>query len=162
MAMAAQEMESRPINKRKRPDVRKKNTRFEIPPERSLLNIDQLIAQSTNEEEIKELKQQKRLLRNRQAALDSRQRKEKITEELEKEKKLWTERIFQRKDDLQSMRPQVEAAMHGKEHWHRQQLEAKQPIEIQQWQKEEIVRTHTLVTGELRKEISILTDRLRS
>ncbi|GME26158.1 hypothetical protein AOQ84DRAFT_305905 [Neofusicoccum parvum] len=147
MAMAAQEMESRPINKRKRPDVRKKNIRFEIPPERSLLNIDQLIAQSTNEEEIKELKQQKRLLRNRQAALDSRQRKEKITEELEKEKKLWTERIFQRKDDLQSMRPQ---------------LEAKQPIEIQQWQKEEIVRTHTLVTGELRKEISILTDRLRS
>lgn len=85
MAMAAQEMESRPINKRMRPNtpparsyspfprrdgIRKKNARFEIPPERSLLNIDQLIAQSTNEEEIKELKQQKRLLRNRQAAYD--------------------------------------------------------------------------------------------
>jgi hypothetical protein len=52
----------------RRDGVRKKNARFEIPPERSLLTIDTLIANSTNEEEIKELKQQKRLLRNRQAA----------------------------------------------------------------------------------------------
>lgn len=52
----------------RRDGIRKKNARFEIPPERTLSNIDQLIAQSTNEEEIKELKQQKRLLRNRQAA----------------------------------------------------------------------------------------------
>lgn len=48
--------------------IRKKNARFEIPAERNLNNIDQLIAQSTDEQEIKELKQQKRLLRNRQAA----------------------------------------------------------------------------------------------
>jgi hypothetical protein len=48
--------------------IRKKNARFEIPPERTLNNIDHLIAQSTDEQEIKELKQQKRLLRNRQAA----------------------------------------------------------------------------------------------
>lgn len=48
--------------------IRKKNARFEIPPERNLTNIDQIIAQSTDEQEIKELKQQKRLLRNRQAA----------------------------------------------------------------------------------------------
>ena len=48
--------------------IRKKNARFEIPAERTLNNIDQLIAQSTDEQEIKELKQQKRLLRNRQAA----------------------------------------------------------------------------------------------
>lgn len=48
--------------------IRKKNARFEIPAERNLSNIDQLIAQSTDEQEIKELKQQKRLLRNRQAA----------------------------------------------------------------------------------------------
>lgn len=52
----------------RRDGVRKKNARFEIPAERTLSNIDQLISQSTNEEEIKELKQQKRLLRNRQAA----------------------------------------------------------------------------------------------
>lgn len=50
--------------------IRKKNARVNIPAERSLTNIDQLIAQSQDELEIKELKQQKRLLRNRQAAYD--------------------------------------------------------------------------------------------
>ena len=48
--------------------IRKKNARFDIPAERNLNNIDHLISQSTDEQEIKELKQQKRLLRNRQAA----------------------------------------------------------------------------------------------
>ena len=48
--------------------IRKKNARFEIPKERNLNNIDTLILQSTDEQEKKELKQQKRLLRNRQAA----------------------------------------------------------------------------------------------
>ena len=48
--------------------IRKKNARFEIPRERNLANIDALIMQSTDEAEKKELKQQKRLLRNRQAA----------------------------------------------------------------------------------------------
>lgn len=48
--------------------IRKKNARFDIPAERNLSNIDTLIAQSTDDQEIKELKQQKRLLRNRQAA----------------------------------------------------------------------------------------------
>lgn len=52
----------------RRDGIRKKNARFDIPAERNLLNIDQLIAQSNDEQEIKELKQQKRLLRNRQAA----------------------------------------------------------------------------------------------
>jgi hypothetical protein len=52
----------------RRDGIRKKNARFEIPAERTLSNIDHLISQSSNEEEIKELKQQKRLLRNRQAA----------------------------------------------------------------------------------------------
>jgi hypothetical protein len=87
MALAAQEMENRPLGKRMRASsppprtvtpglrrgdgIRKKNARFDIPAERSLSNIDLLIQQSTNEEEKKELKQQKRLLRNRQAAYDS-------------------------------------------------------------------------------------------
>jgi len=84
MALASQDMDARPLPKRMRPNtpprtfspfprrdgIRKKNARFEIPAERSLANIDQLIASSKNEEEIKELKQQKRLLRNRQAAYD--------------------------------------------------------------------------------------------
>ena len=48
--------------------IRKKNARFEIPKERNLANIDAMILASTDEGEKKELKQQKRLLRNRQAA----------------------------------------------------------------------------------------------
>jgi hypothetical protein len=52
----------------RRDGIRKKNARFEIPAERNLRTIDNLINQTTDEREIKELKQQKRLLRNRQAA----------------------------------------------------------------------------------------------
>ena len=52
----------------RRDGIRKKNARFEIPAERNLRTIDQLINQTNDEQEIKELKQQKRLLRNRQAA----------------------------------------------------------------------------------------------
>jgi hypothetical protein len=48
--------------------IGKKNARFEIPAERNLHNIDTLIMQTQDEAERKELKQQKRLLRNRQAA----------------------------------------------------------------------------------------------
>lgn len=61
-------LRSHPDMSRRGDGIRKKNARFDIPAERNLLNIDQLIAQSTDEQEIKELKQQKRLLRNRQAA----------------------------------------------------------------------------------------------
>lgn len=86
MSMAEQgNMDSRPIPKRMRQSsppqsyspfprrdggIRKKNARFDIPPERSLANIDQLIQNSHDDNEIKELKQQKRLLRNRQAAYE--------------------------------------------------------------------------------------------
>ena len=54
----------------RRDGVRKKNARFEIPEGRNLQTIDELINSTNpnNEDEIKELKQQKRLLRNRQAA----------------------------------------------------------------------------------------------
>jgi hypothetical protein len=52
----------------RRDGIRKKNARFEIPAERNLRTIDLLINQTSDEQEIKELKQQKRLLRNRQAA----------------------------------------------------------------------------------------------
>lgn len=61
-------LRSHPDMSRRGDGIRKKNARFDIPAERNLTNIDNLIAQSTDEQEIKELKQQKRLLRNRQAA----------------------------------------------------------------------------------------------
>ncbi len=57
-----------PASYLRREGVRKKNHKMEIPRGRSLDNIDMLIQKSTDDDEIKELKQQKRLLRNRQAA----------------------------------------------------------------------------------------------
>ncbi|KAH7111074.1 hypothetical protein B0J11DRAFT_598936 [Dendryphion nanum] len=72
--------------------TRKKNGRFDVSLEQSLRHIDQLILESTNGEEIEGLKQYKRRLKNRQAAIDSRYRKKKRTEELEAENKLHVER----------------------------------------------------------------------
>ena len=60
-----------PIAVQRRDGVRKKNARFEIPKDRNLNTIDHLIKIYTergDEPKVKELKQQKRLLRNRQAA----------------------------------------------------------------------------------------------
>jgi hypothetical protein len=81
MAFNQQEMNARSGPKRMRPNtpprsfsprrdggISKKNARFDIPAERNLFNIDNLIQSCTNEDDLKELKQQKRLLRNRQAA----------------------------------------------------------------------------------------------
>ena len=80
--MAQQEMERRPMLKRMRPNsphstmvdlarrdgIRKKNGRIEIPMERNIHTIDEMIDKTTDEDLLKELKQQKRLLRNREAA----------------------------------------------------------------------------------------------
>lgn len=82
MGMAQQEMEGRPSHKRMRPGspsrsmmdmqrregIRKKNGRIDIPQERNIQTIDELIEKTTDDELLKELKQQKRLLRNREAA----------------------------------------------------------------------------------------------
>lgn len=95
-------------------------------------------------------------------SLDSRQRKKKHTEELEEEKKIWTERVAVLEDDLNAMRMQMENLMREKEQLHHQQLEAQQIIDNLQWDKEELVRTHTIETGELRKKVSVLTEKLET
>ncbi|KAM0260389.1 hypothetical protein ACHAQJ_002790 [Trichoderma viride] len=134
--------------------IRKKNARFEIPAERNLSNIDQLIAQSTDEQEIKELKQQKRLLRNRQAALDSRQRKKQHTERLEDEKKHFTVVITDMEDELASLKAKVEQLALEKQ-------QCVEYIETLTFEKDEMIRTHTIETGELRKKVGILTDHVQ-
>lgn len=78
MAMAAQEVEQkrrRPntpsrtsVDMQRRDGIRKKNGRIEIPHERTIQTIDEMIESATDEDLLKELKQQKRLLRNREAA----------------------------------------------------------------------------------------------
>lgn len=56
------------IDFQRRDGIRKKNGRIDIPHERNIQTIDELIEQTTDEDTLKELKQQKRLLRNREAA----------------------------------------------------------------------------------------------
>jgi len=60
------------------------------------------------------------------------------------------------------MRLQMESLLNEKENWHRDQIQAQQLIDQLQWDKEELVRTHTIQTGELRKKVSVLTERLES
>ncbi|KAL1965807.1 hypothetical protein VTN77DRAFT_5128 [Rasamsonia byssochlamydoides] len=142
----------------RRDGIRKKNARFEIPAERTLSNIDQLIAQSTNEEEIKELKQQKRLLRNRQAALDSRQRKKLHTEKLEEEKKHFTHVISELEEALHNMKLREAELLREKSEWLATQQQINQYIESLQMEKDELIRNHTLETAELRKKNNILRE----
>jgi len=134
--------------------IRKKNARFDIPAERTLSNIDQLISQSTDEQEIKELKQQKRLLRNRQAALDSRQRKKQHTERLEDEKKQFTALVGDMEEEIASLRKQLENA-----HLVNRQLE-EENIKLR-IDSENLIASHTLETGELRKKVSVLTSHVQ-
>lgn len=175
MAFNQQEMDARPGPKRMRAGspqrsfsprrdggIRKKNARFDIPSDRNLLNIDQLISSCTNEEDLKELKQQKRLLRNRQAALDSRQRKKRHTEELEEEKRGWQERMAQLEEDFNTMRMETEQMRQEKEIMIQERHELHQMVNRLQYDKEELVRTHTLETGELRKKVSVLSERLEA
>ncbi|KAI0161705.1 bZIP transcription factor [Hypoxylon sp. FL1284] len=134
--------------------IRKKNARFDIPAERNLGNIDQLIAATTDEQEIKELKQQKRLLRNRQAALDSRQRKKMHTERLEDEKKHYTGVISSMEEDMAELHLKLEQEARDKEY-------LISHIESLKLEKEELIRDHTIETGDLRKKVSVLTDHVQ-
>ncbi|KAI6088017.1 bZIP transcription factor [Hypoxylon rubiginosum] len=164
-----QDLKNQSLVKRMRPDtptirshnelrrgdgIRKKNARFDIPAERNLGNIDQLIAATTDEQEIKELKQQKRLLRNRQAALDSRQRKKMHTERLEDEKKHFTTVISTMEEDMNELHMKLEQEARDKEY-----LIAH--LESLKLEKEELIREHTIETGDLRKKVSVLTDHVQ-
>ncbi|KAI0875196.1 bZIP transcription factor [Hypoxylon argillaceum] len=134
--------------------IRKKNARFDIPAERNLDNIDTLISQSTDDQEIKELKQQKRLLRNRQAALDSRQRKKQHTERLEEEKKHYTGLISNMEDDMAELNGKLAQLLREKDF-------LQNHIEDLRIEKEDMVQRHTIETGELRKKVTILTDHVQ-
>lgn len=165
----SQDLKNQPLGKRMRPDspairshnelrrgdgIRKKNARFDIPVERNLHNIDQLIAQSTDEQEIKELKQQKRLLRNRQAALDSRQRKKLHTERLEDEKKQFTSIITTMEEEMAELNLKMSQLTREKEFYETH-------VENLRMEKEDMIQNHTIETGELRKKVAVLTDHVQ-
>ena len=142
-----------------RPDgVRKKNARFEIPKDRNLHNIDQLIHESKDDAEKKELKAQKRLLRNRQAALDSRQRKKTHTEKLELEKKSFTDERGQLENTINMLQDTLQAE---REAWAQRQQQYEAIIHNLQYEKEEVIRSKTVETTDLRRRNSVLKDHIR-
>ncbi|KAG8530841.1 uncharacterized protein KY384_004198 [Bacidia gigantensis] len=139
---------------RLRPDgVRKKNARFDIPEDRKVDTIDRIILQTDpgNETLLKELKQQKRLLRNRQAALDSRCRKKEHTAKLEEERKILCTNMEVMEEELGHRRQQEQMWMHERAQW-------QAVFERLNMEKEELVRQHTLETAELRKKNNILLE----
>ncbi|PGH33595.1 hypothetical protein GX50_03583 [[Emmonsia] crescens] len=144
----------------RRDGIRKKNARFDIPAERTLSNIDMLISQCTDEDEIKELKQQKRLLRNRQAALDSRQRKKVHTEQLEEDKKRSSSLINELEEALREMKLREAEYHREKTELFEREQHLRGYIDQLHMEKEEMIRSHTLETGELRKKNAILREHL--
>ena len=138
--------------------VRKKNARFEIPKDRNLQNIDSLIMCSKDDAEKKELKQQKRLLRNRQAALDSRQRKKTHTERLELDKKMWNSEKDQLVNELVATQKALETE---REAWMERQQQYEHYIHTLRYEKEEAIRSKTVETTDLRRKNSVLRDHIR-
>lgn len=171
-----------------RPDgIRKKNARFEIPAERTLRTIDNLINQTNDEQIIKELKQQKRLLRNRQAALvcffffsfsflplikkstaytdqekknrlDSRQRKKQHTERLEEEKKQTSTIINELEVELGEMKLREAEWAREREALLVHNRSLQGYVDELNMEKEDLVRLHTIEMGELRKKNTLLTE----
>lgn len=192
MGMAQQEMQSRPLPKRMRPNsppitmvdyarrdgIRKKNGRIEIPQERNIHTIDELIDKTNDEDLIKELKQQKRLLRNREAAyvslphvhlrlancvrLASRQRKKKHTEELEVKEKGYAQQVVVLEKevsdlvfDRQQRQEECQLLLHRYQ-------ESQRIIETLQDQIRGLKVQHNEETSTLRKRVNILTEQLEA
>lgn len=65
-------------------------------------------------------------------------------------------------EDFAQMRVEYDALLAEKENWHRESMDMHHMINQLQFDKEELVRTHTLETGELRKKVSVLTERLEA
>lgn len=95
-------------------------------------------------------------------SLDSRQRKKKHTEELEEEKKGWIEKMCGMQDEFAAMRVEYDQLVAEKENWHRESMDMHHMINQLQFDKEELVRTHTLETSELRKKVAVLSERLEN
>lgn len=77
------------------------------------------------------------------------------TERLEDEKKQFTAIIGDMESEMDQLRQQLEHMMHERQ-------QDVQVIEQLKFEKEEMVRTHTLETGDLRKKVSVLTTHVQA
>lgn len=87
-------------------------------------------------------------------SLDSRQRKKQHTERLEDEKKQFTGVINDLEEEMNEMKIKMEQLMREKQSYH-------DYIETLTIERDEMIRTHTNETGELRKKITVLTDHVQ-
>ena len=154
----------------RRDGMRKKNVKIPIPTERTLNNIDTLISKSTDESEIKELKSQKRLLRNRQAALDSRQRKKQHTDRLEQDKKTLLSQMDQMEEERAALLREVDMlTQHNKQittdmqkaEFHKEQL-LQENLRLQEENQvcKDMIQQATNKEGQQNKIIRELTDEI--
>jgi hypothetical protein len=90
--------------------------------------------------------------------LDSRQRKKLHTEKLEEEKKQFTTVITDLEEALHSMKLREAELLREKGEWLTTQQQFQQYIEGLHMEKDELIRTHTLETAELRKKNNILRE----
>ncbi|EMC93581.1 hypothetical protein BAUCODRAFT_76038 [Baudoinia panamericana UAMH 10762] len=173
MGMAQQEMECRPLPKRMRPNspqtmvdiarrdgIRKRNGRIDIPSERNINTIDELIEKATDEDLIKELKQQKRLLRNREAALASRQRKKKHTEDLEVKEKSFTQQISMLEQEVKEFAIEQHRCDEERQALIHRLNDSQRRIEGLQEDIQHLKMQHNEETSSLRRRINVLTDQL--
>lgn len=65
-------------------------------------------------------------------------------------------------DEFATMRIEYDQLVAEKENWHRESMDMHHMINQLQFDKEELVRNHTLETGELRKKVAVLTERLEN
>ena len=94
-------------------------------------------------------------------SLDSRQRKKQHTERLEEEKKHYTTIISELEDALGEIKAHEAEWIHDKDSWATSQQHYKQYIDNLLIEKEELVRSHTIETGDLRKKNSILLEQVQ-
>ena len=90
--------------------------------------------------------------------LDSRQRKKQHTERLEEEKKHTSTIINDLEEDIQSLKIQQQEWAREKEQWIAYNEHYKQQNRQLMLEKEELVRSHTIETADLRKKNAFLTE----
>src|SRR3569833_3037377 len=88
-------------------------------------------------------------------SLDSRQRKKMHTERLEDEKKQFTTLIADMEDEIDRLKLQVEGLMNEKQNY-------TEYVEKLNFEKEEMIRVHTIETGELRKKVGVLSNHVQT
>lgn len=89
-----------------------------------------------------------------QCSLDSRQRKKQHTERLEDEKKQYTVLITDLEEEMTALKEKFDMLMQEKQN-------VLNYVERMRLEKDDMIRAHTLESGELRKKVNVLTEHVQ-